>query len=72
MSNIPLERRIQASGIILILGLLVEVLALLGHGPIAFILFVGLGGILFVAGVLIYLYSIVGIRAGTRAEPPEQ
>lgn len=67
MSSIPLERRIQSSGIILILGLLVEVLALLGHGPIAFILFVGLGGILFAAGVLLYLYSVVG----TRAEPPK-
>jgi hypothetical protein len=58
----PLERRLQISGIILILGLLVEGLCLLGRGPIAFILFVGLGGLLFAAGVLGYLYSLVGVR----------
>jgi hypothetical protein len=64
----PLERRLQISGIILILGLLVEGLCLLGRGPIAFILFVGLGGLLFVAGVLGYLYSLVGVKV----EPSKQ
>ena len=60
LSTQPLERRLQISGIIVILGLLVEALTLLGRGPIAFILFVALGGILFAAGVLLYLSSLVG------------
>lgn len=64
----PLERRLQISGIILILGLLVEGLCLLGRGPIAFILFVGLGGLLLAAGVLGYLYSLVGVKV----EPSKQ
>lgn len=64
----PLERRLQISGIILILALLVEALSLLGHGAIAFILFVCLGGILFAAGILFYLYSLV---SGT-VRPPNQ
>jgi hypothetical protein len=55
----PLERKLQISGISLILALLVEALCLLGHGPIAFLLFLGLGGVLFAAGVLLYLYSLV-------------
>ncbi len=58
----PLEWRLQISGIILILGLLVEGLCLLGRGPIAFILFVGLGGFLFVVGILLYLYSLVSVK----------
>ncbi|HEX9222982.1 MAG TPA: hypothetical protein VF860_06600 [Candidatus Acidoferrales bacterium] len=59
LSTSPLERKLQLSGTILILGLAVEALCLLGHGPIAFIVFVSLGGLLFTAGTLIYLYSLV-------------
>jgi hypothetical protein len=55
----PLERKLQLSGITLILGLVVESLCLLGHGPIAFMLFVGLGGVFFAAGILLYLYSLL-------------
>ncbi len=65
LSTSPLERKLQLSGIILILGLVVESLCLLGHGPIAFMLFVGLGGVLFAAGILVYLYSLVGANAET-------
>jgi hypothetical protein len=59
LSTAPLERKLQLSGIILILGLVVEALCLLGHGPIAFMVFVGLGGVFFAAGILLYLYSLV-------------
>jgi len=64
----PLERKLQLSGIILILGLLVEGLCLLGHGPIAFMLFVGFGGVLFAVGIFLYLYSLVD----DRVEPSKQ
>jgi hypothetical protein len=67
-STNPLERRLQISGIFVILGLLVEGLCLLGRGPIAFILFVGLGGFLFAAGILLYLYSLLGAQG----EPSKQ
>jgi hypothetical protein len=63
LSTDPLERKLQLSGIILILGLVVEALCLLGHGPIAFIIFAGLGGILFTAGIFLYLYSLVSTKA---------
>jgi len=59
LSTDPLERKLQLSGIILILGLVVESLCLLGHGPIAFMLFVGLSGVFFAAGILLYLYSLL-------------
>jgi hypothetical protein len=68
LSTNPLDRKLQLSGIILILGLLVEGLCLLGHGPIAFMLFAGLGGVLFAVGILLYLYSLVSAKV----EPSKQ
>jgi hypothetical protein len=67
-STSPLDRKLQLSGIILICGLVVEALCLLGHGPIAFIIFAGLGGVLFAVGILLYLYSLVGAKV----EPSKQ
>src|SRR6266566_2784623 len=64
LSTSPFDRKLQLCGIILILGLLVESLCLLGHGPIAFIVFAGLGGVLFAVGILLYLFSLVG-QGGT-------
>ena len=68
LSTSPFDRKLQLSGIILILGLVVEALCLLGHGPIAFMLFVCLGGVLFVVGILLYLYSLVSAKV----EPSKQ
>ena len=68
LSTSPLERKLQLSGTILILGLAVEALCLLGHGPIAFMVFMGLGGLLFTAGTLFYLYSLVSANV----KPPKQ
>jgi hypothetical protein len=55
----PLERRLQFSGILLILGLLVEALCLFSTRPIAFVLFLGIGGLLLALGILLYLFSLV-------------
>jgi len=68
LSTSPFDRKLQLSGIILILGLLVESLCLLGHGPIAFIVFAGLGGVLFAVGILLYLFSLVGAKAEPSTE----
>ena len=53
------ERRLQSAGIILILGLLVEGLSLMGRGPIAFLVFVGVGGLLLLIGIVAYLLALV-------------
>ena len=55
----PLQRRLQFSGILLILGLLVEALCLFWTRPIAFVLFLGVGGLLLGLGILLYLFSLV-------------
>jgi hypothetical protein len=40
------------------LGLLVEALCLLWSTPIAFVIFVGIGGLLIFIGIVVYLYSL--------------
>ena len=59
LSANPMERRLQFSGVLLILGLLVEALCLFWTRPIAFVLFLGLGGLLLALGILLYLLSLV-------------
>jgi hypothetical protein len=58
LSTNAFDRKLQISGVILIVGLLVESLCLLSGSPIGFILFVGVGGLLIALGILYYLYSL--------------
>jgi len=67
MATTPLERRVQVAGIVLLLGLIVEVLSLLGRGAIAFLVFAGLCATLIIAGILLYLHGIV-----SSAQHPER
>ena len=59
LSANPMERRLQFSGMLLILGLLVEALCLLWTRPLAFVLFLGVGGLLLGLGMLVFLFSLV-------------
>ena len=59
LSANPMERRLQLSGILLILGLLVEALCLLWTRPLAFVLFLSVGGLLLGLGILVFLFSLV-------------
>ena len=58
LSTNAFDRKLQISGVILIVGLLVESLCLLSGSPIGFILFVGVGGLFIAIGILYYLYSL--------------
>jgi hypothetical protein len=60
LSAKPLERKLQVSGIILMVGLLVDAFSLMGRGPIAFLVFVCLGGLLVFVGIAGYLLSLLG------------
>ena len=64
LSANPVERRLQISGVLIILGLLVEALCLAWRGPLAFLLFLGLGGLFLFAGIVLFLFSLVS--------PPQQ
>jgi hypothetical protein len=57
--NMTLERGLRISGTLIILGLIVEAICLLWTRPLAFVLFVGVGGGFLAIGILFYLYSLV-------------
>ena len=52
------QRRLRMSGILIMLGLLVEALSLIRIHPIAFLSFMFVGGGFLVVGIVIYLLSI--------------
>ncbi len=54
-----MEKRLRISGILVILGLLVEAFSLLWTHPIAFLVFMFLGGAFMGLGIIFYLYSLV-------------
>jgi hypothetical protein len=62
LSENPLERRLQVSGILLILGLLTESLCLSWARPLSFLAFISVGGVLLLAGMVVYLLSLLAIR----------
>jgi len=64
----PIERRLQVSGILLIVGLLAEAVCLFWARPLSFLAFIIIGGALLFAGWLVYLFSLVSIKYsdGTR------
>jgi hypothetical protein len=53
------EKRMRFAGICLAIGLLIEALCLMWATPIAFIVFVTMGGLLILIGLVVYLYTQV-------------
>jgi hypothetical protein len=62
---VGLEKRLRLAGLLLIVGLLFEGICLLWARPLAFILLVGVGGLLCAGGIAVYLYSLVSIGETT-------
>lgn len=58
-STITIERRIRWSGMLIVLGLLLQMLTLLWTHPLAFMCFLMIGCPLVAAGMLLFLYSLV-------------
>ena len=54
-----IERRVRLAALLICVGLLVQLLTLLRIHPLAFMAFILISCPLVVAGVLLYLYSIV-------------
>ncbi len=54
-----LENRLRFAGVLVILGLLVELISLHWAHPTAFLLFIFLGGTLIFLGIVLYLFSLV-------------
>jgi hypothetical protein len=58
-----IARSLRVSGVLLIMGLGVELISLLWEKPLAFLLFAFIGGALFMVGILLYLYSLISSNA---------
>jgi len=56
---IGIQRFLQVSSSLIILGLLVEIVSLLWFHPLSFLLFVFVGVILMGLGIVVYLISLV-------------
>jgi uncharacterized membrane protein YczE len=54
-----MERSIRISAILVVLGLLVELFTLNSARPTAFLVFVGIGGLLLAAGIGLYLVTLL-------------
>jgi hypothetical protein len=54
--------KLRISGTLLILGLVVEALSLCWNNTLSFMSFVVIGGLLFVSGILMFLYSLVSSK----------
>ena len=55
--------KLRISGILLILGLMVEALSLCWNNAVSFMSFVVVGGLFFASGILLFLYSLVSSGA---------
>lgn len=54
-----LEKRLRIAGLLVMIGLLVELVTLYWAHPTAFLFFLLLGGSLMFLGIVLYLYSLV-------------
>jgi hypothetical protein len=54
-----MERRLQVSGVLLILGLFTEALCLFWARPLSFLAFITIGGAFLFLGIVAYLFSLV-------------
>lgn len=62
-----LEKRLRLSGILILIGLFVELITLRWSHPTAFLFFAGLGGTMMALGILLYLLTLVSAQE----EPPQ-
>lgn len=62
-----MERAVRIAAVMLILGLIVEGLSLCWNTAASFLSFMIFGGILFVGGALIYVYSVFSGQPASRS-----
>jgi hypothetical protein len=55
-------RKLRISGILVILGLVVETLSLCWNTAFSFMSFIVIGGLFFASGILLFLYSLVSAK----------
>lgn len=62
-NSLKMTARLRIAGVLVFVGLLIEAFTLTWNNPIAFVVFIGLGGLLMGLGILFYLLSLVSPSA---------
>lgn len=62
-NGLRMTTRLRVAGALVFVGLLIEALTLTWNNPIAFLVFLGIGGLLIGLGILVYLLSLVSQSA---------
>jgi hypothetical protein len=68
MDRSKLERRLRVSGILVLAGLVVELVTLFWSYPTAFLLFIFLGGVLMLIGMVIFLLALLASGEATKPQ----
>jgi polyferredoxin len=58
-SKLRVERRLRIAAVLIIIGLLIELFTLYWAHPTAFVVFMFVGGLFLIAGVLTYLFTLL-------------
>jgi len=66
----PMLKKLRTAGILIMIALLVEALSLVWNHPLSFVAFMGISGLLFALGILLYLWALASQSASAevRAE----
>ena len=60
--NSAMNSKLQLSGILTMVGLAMETFSLFWNKPLSFLIFLSVGGLFILVGIVIYLYSVVSLR----------
>ena len=64
-ANPKMSRALRVSGLLLIVGLLIELVSLHFNHPLSFLGFMFIGGGLLFLGVVVYLWALVSVASGS-------
>ena len=62
-ANSKMSRALRVSGVLLIVGLLIELISLHFNHPLSFLGFMFIGGGLLFLGVVVYLWALVSVAS---------
>jgi hypothetical protein len=59
LESVFLTKKLRLAGMFIIAGVLVQGLSLVWNHPLSFLAFIGIGGLMMFAGIVIYLAALV-------------
>lgn len=65
-----LEKRLRLAGLLIILGLAIELVTLKWSHPTAFLVFLMVGGLCLLVGIVLYLFTLISASQPAAPEKP--